>query len=223
MAYYSADLESAKITAYARRYGVREHDVLKRCRLETLKSRQDASIMTMPEEAAFLAFYVKAIGARRGLEVGVFTGYSSIALALAMPADAELVCCELDPVAADTARAYWQAAGVDSKVTCHIGPALDTLNALLADNNNLNSFDFAYIDANKDQYDAYYEAALQLIRPGGTVILDNMLWGGKVTDRNDTSRETLAIKQLNEKIHNDVRVEMVLSTMGDGVTFARKL
>ena len=222
MAYYSTDLESAKVMAYARRYGIREHDVLKQCRLETLKMRPDASIMTMPEEAAFLAFFIKSIGAKRGLEIGVFTGYSSIALSLSMPEDSELVCCELEQETADIARGYWNAAGVGDRVVCHVGPALDTLNRFLSEGQQ-DSFDFAYIDANKDQYDDYYEASLQLVKPGGIIILDNMLWGGKVVDRKDTSKETVAIKSLNEKIHGDMRVEMALTTMGDGVSFVRKL
>lgn len=222
MAYYGSDLATAKLLAYTRRFGIREHDVLKQCRLETLKNQPDASMMTMPEEAAFLAFFIKAMNVRRGLEIGVFTGYSSLSLALAMQEDSELLCLEVSQELADIARSYWQAAGVDHRVTCRVGDAVAEVNRLI-EQGQRETFDFAYIDANKEQYNAYYEAALQLLRPSGVIIMDNMLWGGKVIDNEDTSEATQAIKQLNQKIHTDTRVEMVLTTLGDGVTFARKL
>lgn len=222
MAYYGTDLAAAKLLAYTRRYGIREHEVLKQCRLDTLKNRQDASMMTMPEEAAFLAFFIKTMNARRGLEIGVFTGYSSLSLALAMQDNSELLCLEVNQELADIARSYWRAAGVDHRVTCRVGDAAAGLKDLL-EQGQRESFDFAYIDANKEQYDLYYEAALELVRPSGVIILDNMLWGGKVADREDLSDATQAIKLLNQKIHSDRRVEMVLTTLGDGVTFARKL
>lgn len=222
MAYYGSDLVTAKLLAYTRRYGIREHAVLKQCRLETLKNQPDASMMTMPEEAAFLAFFIKTMNARRGLEIGVFTGYSSVSLALAMPEDSELLCLEVNQELADIARSYWRAAGVDHRVTCRVGDAVAGVNQLVEQGQS-NTFDFAYIDANKERYDAYYEAALQLVRPSGVIIMDNMLWGGKVIDNDDNSEATQAIKNLNRKIHADSRVEMVLTTLGDGVTFARKL
>lgn len=223
MAYYNTSLEASRVLAYARRYGIREHPVMKQCRLETVKARPDASIMTMPEEASFLGFFIKAIGAKRGLEVGVFTGYSSLSLALSMPDDSELVCLELNQETADIAKSYWELAGVDHRVKCHVGEAAKTLEGLVADESQLNSFDFSYIDANKDQYDEYYEASLKLVKPGGTIILDNMLWGGKVVDKSDDTPWTLAIRELNEKLHKDERIEVSLTTLGDGVTFARKL
>lgn len=222
MAYYGSDLATAKLLAYTRRFGIREHEVLKQCRLDTLKNRPDASMMTMPEEAAFLAFFIKTMNARRGLEIGVFTGYSSLSLALAMPEDSELLCLEVSQELADIAHSYWQAAGVDHRVTCRVGDAVTEVNRLI-EQGQRETFDFAYIDANKEQYDAYYEAALQLLRPSGVIIMDNMLWGGKVIDKDDVSEATQAIKNLNQKIHTDARVEMALTTLGDGVTFARKL
>lgn len=218
------DLETAKTTAYVRRYGFREHPVLKKCRLETLKShKDDAIMMTAPEEAAFLAFLVELIGARKGLEIGVFTGYSSVSFALALPPDGELVVCEYDPKLLQVASGYWQEAGVDAKITAHVGPAADSLGNLLADDNQLGSFDFAYIDANKDQYDIYYESALKLVKPGGVIMLDNMLWGGRVADRKDDSANTVAIRQLNEKLHQDERVSLSMIPLSDGVSFLRKL
>ena len=222
MAYYGSDLATAKLLAYTRRFGIREHDVLKQCRLDTLKNRADASMMTMPEEAAFLAFFIKTMNARRGLEIGVFTGYSSLSLALAMQEDSELLCLEVSQELADIARSYWQAAGVGHRVVCRVGDAVAGVNELV-EQGQRETFDFVYIDANKEQYDVYYEVALQLLRPSGVIIMDNMLWGGKVTNKDDASEATQAIKKLNQKIHTDIRVEMVLTTLGDGVTFARKL
>lgn len=218
---YSGDLASARTLAFVRRYGMREHPELKKCRLETLRNRKDATMMTAPEEAAFLAFFIQAIGARRGLEIGVFTGYSSLALALALPADGKLVACEVDPEAARIAGEHWKAAGVANKVVVHVGDAVATVERFIAAGES-NSYDFAYIDANKEQYDTYYEACLKLVRVGGHIIIDNMLWGGKVADSGDTDASTAALRALNEKIHKDERVDVVLSTMGDGVTFARR-
>lgn len=222
MAYYSSDLNASKILAYTRRYGIREADILKKCRLETLKSRDDASIMTTPEEAAFIAFFIKSMGFKKGLEIGVFTGYSSLSVLLAMPEDGELVCCEISQECADIARDYWEQAGVAHKATCHIGDAVKTVEKFIEEGQK-NSYDFVYIDANKNQYDTYYEAALKLTKPAGIIMIDNMLWGGKVVDRTDTSEETVAITQLNKKLHADERIEVCLATFGDGVSFIRKL
>jgi caffeoyl-CoA O-methyltransferase len=222
VAYYSTDLESAKLLAYVRRYGIRESEILKRCRLETIKNRDDSGYMTMPEEAAFLSFFIKVTGLKRGLEIGVYTGYSSLSILDALPEDGTLVCCEISQECADIAKSYWQAAGVDHKVTCHVGDAVETVRGFI-DAGQSGEYDFAYIDANKDSYDDYFEAAMELVRDNGTIIIDNMLWGGKVTDKKDTSAETLAIRALNEKLNKDDRIVVCLSTMGDGVSFIRKL
>lgn len=220
MAYYGKSLESARLMAYVRRYGIREAGILRQCRLETLK-RPEYGIMIMPEEAAFLAFFISLMGFKRGLEVGVYTGYSSLAMALAMPEDSELVCCELEAEYLRIARGYWEKAGVAQRVTSHEGPGLDSLEQMLAKGEE-NSFDFAFVDANKDQYDDYYEACLKLVRPSGVIILDNMLWDGKVMDKTDDSEWTSAIRALNEKLHADERVELTMTTIGDGTTFIRK-
>ena len=222
MAYYSTDLESAKLLAYVRRYGIREAEILKQCRLETLKSRTDAGYMTMPEEAAFLAFFIKSMNFKRGLEIGVYTGYSSLAILQSMPDDGQLICCEIDQECASIAQQYWKAAGVDHKARCFVGDARATLQSFI-DDGQQDQFDFAYIDADKTGYDAYFEAAMQLVKTNGIIFIDNMLWGGRVTDRSDTSPDTLAIKSLNEKLHGDKRIEVCLSTMGDGVSLIRKL
>lgn len=222
MAYYSKTVESAHMLAYVRRYGFKENEILKQCRLETLTSGTDFSMLIMPEEAAFLSFFVSCQGYSRGLEIGVYTGYSSVALAMAMPDDGQLVCCELEQKYIDIARGYWQKAGVESKIECHQGFGTESMQKLL-DNGEAESFDFAYIDADKESYDQYYELALKLVRPSGVIILDNMLWGGHILDKDDQSEATLAIKNLNEKINEDERVDSILTTIGDGTTFARKL
>lgn len=225
MAYYGTGLDSALLLAYVRRYGIEEPSVLKQCRLETLKNFPDpneSGMMVMPEEAAFLSFFLSSLGYRRGVEVGVFTGYSSLAIALALPDDGELVCCEISQKYADIAAGYWREAEVENKISCQIGSASNTLQSLIEEG-EVGQFDFMYIDADKEGYDRYYELGLQLVRAGGMIILDNMLWGGKVASREAQDDATLAIKNLNEKIHADTRVKSVLTTIGDGTIFARKL
>ena len=215
-------IDQARVQAYIRKFGYHEHDVLKKCRLETLKNRKDATMMTAPEEAAFLAFMVKLIGAKKGLEVGCFTGYSSIALAMALPSDGSLTVCEMDQALLDVASGYWKEAKVDQLITAIQGDAISSLNGLLMGGEK-NRFDFAYIDANKESYIDYYEFALQLVRAGGLVIIDNTLWGGRVANSKETDALTNTMRSLNELILNDSRVESVLTPLGDGVTFARKL
>jgi caffeoyl-CoA O-methyltransferase len=160
-------------------------------------------------------------GCRRALEVGVFTGYSSTVVALAMPADGKLVACDISEEWTSVARRYWREAGVESKIDLHVGPALDTLDGLLA-SGHAGSFDFAFIDADKTSYDAYYERCLTLIRPGGLVAVDNTLWGGAVADAADQRESTLAIRHLNAKIAADSRVTASLVPIGDGLYLARK-
>lgn len=218
----SQTLDQARVQAYIRKFGYHEHDVLKKCRLETLKTRPDATMMTAPEEAAFLAFMVSLVGARRGLEIGCFTGYSSIALALALPGDGHLTVCEMDQQLLAIAAGYWKEAKVDHLVTTMQGDAKKSLNDLLTQGQQ-ESFDFAYIDANKESYADYYEMALQLVRTGGLIIIDNTLWGGRVADTKQTDNITSCMRTLNEFILKDSRVDSVLTPIGDGVTFARKL
>jgi len=218
----SQTLDQARVQAYIRKFGYHEHEVLKKCRLETLKNRKDATMMTAPEEAAFLAFMVKAIGAQKGLEVGCFTGYSSVALALALPLNGHLTVCEMDADLLNVASGYWKDAKVDQLVTSMQGDANKSLKSLLARGEE-NTFDFAYIDANKESYIDYYEMALQLVRVGGLIIIDNTLWGGRVADAKEVDSITTAMRMLNEFILKDSRVDSVLTPLGDGVTFARKL
>lgn len=218
----ATSLEEARLLAYVRKVGIQESATLKKCRLETLKNRSDATMMTAPEEAAFLAFVVKLIGAKKGLEIGVFTGYSSIALAKALPDDGTLTVCEMDAELLNIAAGYWQEADLSHKITSYQGDAVISLQKLLTED-NLESFDFVYIDANKEGYRDYYEFALQLVKPNGLVMIDNTLWSGRVADRAQQDSTTQAIRSLNEFICSDPRVESVLTTLGDGVTFIRKL
>jgi len=160
------------------------------------------------------------IGAKRYLEIGTFTGYSALSVALALPADGKVVCCDVSKEFTDKARAYWKEAGVESKIDLRLGPALETLDAMIAAKGA--PFDYAFIDADKSNYDGYYERALKLLRPGGLIALDNMLWSGAVADPANTDKDTVALRALNAKIHADARVDMALAAIGDGVMLARK-
>jgi len=170
---------------------------------------------------------IELIGAKRTLEVGVFTGYSSTVVALALPPDGKLVACDVSEEWTRIARRYWQQAGVESKIELHIQPAVQTLDKLLA-SGQAGSFDFAFIDADKANYDSYYEAALRLVRPGGLVLIDNVLWGGRVLDRRAADRstpidrDTAAVQALNRKLHQDKRINLSLLPIGDGLTLVRK-
>jgi predicted O-methyltransferase YrrM len=179
------------------------------------------SMQIGPDQAALMAMLVRVSGTTRALEIGTFTGYSAMAVASALPADGRLVCCDTSDEWTSIARRYWKEAGLDQKIDLRLGPALDTLNSIL-DDGGAESFGFAFIDADKLNYGNYYEACLKLIRPGGLIALDNMLWDGKVADPSETDEETAYLRWLNEQIGNDDRVEACLLTVGDGVMLARK-
>jgi len=207
-----------ELAAYIAEVGVREHPVLRRCRLDTHATQGDLARMQIsPEQGAFLALLARVLDARRTLEIGVFTGYSSLSVALALPEGGRVTACERSAEYADAARGYWEAAGVADRIDLRLGPALATLDELLS-GGAAGTFDLAFIDADKVGYDAYYERCLQLIRSGGVIALDNTLWDGAVIDEGDRSADTLAIRAINEKIHADARVESVLTTIGDGLT-----
>ena len=173
-----------------------------------------------PDQGALLAMLVRLIGARRALEVGVYTGYSSLAVAAALPEDGKLIACDMNVEWTNVARRYWEQAGVASRIELRLGPALTTLAALVREGE---SFDFAFIDADKREYDAYYEACLRLVRPGGLIAIDNVLWGGSVADPRDDDPETVAIRSLNKKVRDDPRVECCLLTVGDGILLVRRV
>jgi predicted O-methyltransferase YrrM len=204
---------------YLSRTGAREHPALARCRVETAQMGGISVMQIAPEQGAFLAMLVRLIGARACLEVGTFTGYSALAVALAMPADGRLVALDVSKDYTDKARGYWREAGVEGKIDLRRGPGLETLDAMVAAGEG--PFDFAFVDADKTNYDNYYERALRLVRPGGLIAFDNMLWQGRVADPRETGEDTVALRALNAKIHGDERVDMALATVGDGVMLAR--
>ena len=204
---------------YLVRIGVREPEILARLREET--GRHPRGIMQVPrEEGAFLGLLAELVGARRYLEIGTFTGYSSLAVALALPPDGRIVCCDISEAFTSIARRYWAEAGVADKVDLRIGPAVDTLDALLADGGD-NTFDMAFIDADKGNYSNYWERCVRLVRPGGVIVVDNVLWSGAVADPLDQSADTIAIRAVSQRIHDDERVTAVLLPVADGMTVAR--
>ena len=211
---------SDELAAYVIEVGTREPDVLARLREETAALPQHG-MQISPEQGAFLALLVELIGARRCIEVGTFTGYSSIAVALALPDDGRLVCCDVSTDWTSLARKYWDEAGVAHKIDLHVAPATETLDQLLADGEEA-AFDFAFVDADKTGYDAYYERLLRLVRPGGLIVFDNTLWNGKVVDQDTDDPDTRAIRALNSKLSGDERVTTCLLPVADGVTLARR-
>jgi caffeoyl-CoA O-methyltransferase len=204
---------------YVRRVGVREHPALARLRAAN-RDHPRGSMQVDPDEGALLGLLVRILGARNVLEVGTFTGYSSTAMALALPPGGRVVCCDISREYTDVARQVWADAGVADRVELRLGPALETLETLLAEGGE-GTFDLAFIDADKPGYDAYYERALRLVRPGGVVAIDNVLWSGRVADPSVTDESTAAIRALNEKIAADERVDHVLLPIRDGLTLAR--
>jgi predicted O-methyltransferase YrrM len=180
-----------------------------------------ARMQISPEQGQFMALVTRLTGARRCLEVGVFTGYSSLAVAMALPDDGRIIACDVSEKWTSIARNYWRAAGVDHKIDLRLAPALETLDGLIA-TGHAGSFDLAFIDADKTNYLAYYERALVLLRQGGLVLIDNTLWSGKVADPEVADADTVALRHFNEALHADARVDLSLLPMGDGLTLARK-
>ena len=189
---------SDDLAAYVVKVGTREPDVLARLREETAAIPQH-NMQIAPEQGAFLALLVELIGARRCIEVGTFTGYSSTAVALALPEDGQIVCCDVSEEWTSLARKYWAEAGVTGKVDLRIAPATETLDQLVAGGQEA-TYDFAFVDADKAGYDAYYERLLRLVRPGGLIVFDNMLWGGDVLDTDPSDEDTKALQALNAKL-----------------------
>jgi predicted O-methyltransferase YrrM len=201
-------------------HSLREAEVLQRLREETLRMPM-ARMQIAPEQGQFMQLLVRALGVRRALEVGVFTGYSSLAVALALPADGRLVACDISEEWTAIARRYWQQAGVAERIDLRIAPARETLDGLIGDGEAA-SFDFAFIDADKGGYVDYYERALTLLRPGGLVAIDNTLWYGRVADRRRRDSETEAIRAFNAHLYRDERVTLSMLPIGDGLTLALK-
>jgi predicted O-methyltransferase YrrM len=207
------------LMTYLSQLGAREVPAQIRCREETAKMPM-AMMQIAPEQGAFLQVLVKLTNARKYVEIGTFTGYSALSVALAMPADGKLVCLDVSKEFTDKAKVYWKDAGVDGKIDLRLGSGLEALDRMIA--NREGPIDLAFIDADKSNYDGYYERVLKLLRPGGCVALDNMLWSGAVADPKIADADTSALRALNAKIHADNRVDMALATVGDGVMLAVK-
>jgi len=199
---------------------LREPALLHQLREETAHHPM-GQMQIAPEQGQFMAFLVQLMGAIKILEIGVFTGYSSLAMAIALPETGTLVACDQSEEYTNIARRYWQKAGVDHKIELHLAPALETLDHLLS-SGQANSFDLSFIDADKSNYDAYYERSLQLVRPGGLILIDNVLWSGSVADAQNLQARTKAIRSLNAKLHRDERINLSLLPVADGLTLAMK-
>jgi len=210
-----------KLYQYLLDVSLREDPVLKALRDET--AQMDRSIMQIaPEQGQFMAMLAMLTNTRRYIEVGVFTGYSSLVVAKALPQDGEIIACDVSEEWTSVARRYWRKAGVDEKIKLHLAPADQTLQALL-DQGQAESFDLAFIDADKTNYATYFELVLQLLRPGGLVLIDNVLWDGAVADPSNQEDDTVALRALNEALLTDQRVDISMVPIGDGLTMARKL
>ena len=208
-----------QVVEYLSRIGGRETPVQTRCRVET-ETRADGHMQVTAEQAASLQVLVRLTGAIRCLEVGTFTGYSALAVALALPAQGRIVALDISREFTDLAKPYWKEAGVDGKIDLRIGPAAHAMDDMIAAGEG--PFDFAFIDADKPGYDDYYERALKLVKTGGLIVLDNMLLSGKVADPGDQNVSAAALRALNDKIYQDDRVDVALTTIGDGMTLCIK-
>lgn len=209
------------IDSYIRSITLREPEPLKLQREDT-ESHPHAGMQTAPEQGQFLHLLAHITGAKKTLEVGVFMGYSSTWVALALPAGGKVVACDLSEEFTTRARQTWRAAGVEDRVELHLGPALQTLDRFIAEGQS-GTFDFAFIDADKTNYSNYYDRALELLRPGGLIAVDNVLWDGRPIDPAVTDADTEAIRAFNLKVHSDSRVAISLVPLGDGLTLACKL
>lgn len=199
---------------------LREPDILQKLRQETANHPM-SQMQIAPEQGQFMALLVQLMGAKKTLEIGVFTGYSSLAVALALPPDGKIIACDVSEEYTAIARHYWEEAGVAHKIDLRIAPALETLDNLIAAGQT-NTFDFAFIDADKSNYDHYYERSLQLIRSGGLIAIDNVLWSGAVADPTATDNRTEKIRAFNQKLHQDERITLSLVPIADGLTLAIK-
>ena len=206
--------------AYLLKVSLREDDILRRLRDETLEM-SEANMQISPEQGQFMALLVKLMGARNAIEVGTFTGYSSLCVARELPADGRLVACDVSVEWTSIAQRYWREAGMHERIDLRIAPAAETLQALLT-GGGAGHYDFAFIDADKEGYRNYYELCLGLLRSGGVIAVDNTLWDGAVIDESDTSVDTKAIRLFNEFLANDDRIDLSLVPIGDGLTLARK-
>ncbi len=208
------------VYSYLLEHSLREPEVLTALRKETAE-HPAARMQISPEQGQFMRLLVELMGVRRAIEVGVFTGYSSLSVALAMPDDGKLLACDVNAEFTSIAKKYWERAGVSHKVELVLAPASETLQARISAG-EAGSYDIAFIDADKGGYQAYYEHCLELLRPGGLILVDNVLWSGAVADPSDQGSDTQAIRKLNDHIHADQRVNVSMLPLGDGLYLARK-
>lgn len=199
---------------------LREPEILQALRQETANHPM-SQMQIAPDQGQFLQLLVRLMGAKKALEIGVFTGYSSLAVALSLPPDGKLIACDVSEEYTATARRYWALAGVADKIDLRIAPALETLDQLLAEG-QANTFDFAFIDADKSNYSNYYERALALVRPGGLIAIDNVLWSGQVADPQVQDNRTTAIRTFNQSLYQDERISLSMLAIADGLTLALK-
>lgn len=209
-----------QIYDYLLRHSLRETDIQRRLREETMQ-HEWARMQVAPEQGQFMALLVELLAVKCAIEIGTFTGYSALCMTMAMPADGRLICCDLNAEWTAIGEAYWQEAGIRDRIDLRIAPALETLEELLMQG-VANTFDLAFIDADKENYLNYYEACLALVRPGGLILFDNTLWGGSVADPEIEDAETQTIRELNDQLHTDDRISLSLLPLGDGLTLARK-
>lgn len=212
---------SPALMDYLTQHTVTEEPLLKALREETLATLEAAPMQISPAQGQFFRFLLETINAKTVLEIGTFTGYSASCMALALPTDGHVTCCDLSFDWTRMAVKYWEKMNLTNKITLHLAPAIDTLQMFI--NNNLeNTYDFAFIDADKPNYPHYYESCLKLVRPGGIIAIDNVLWSGEVIQLENQNENTRAIRELNTKIAHDNRVTMCMLPIGDGLTLARK-
>ena len=209
-----------RLSDYLLSVGVREPEAARALREETA-GRPESNMQIAPEQGQFLDFLIRALSVRRAIEVGVYTGYSALITALALPADGELIACDINPEWTAIGQRYWRQAGVSDRIRLHLRPALDTLNALIGAGES-GRFDFAFIDADKEGYPDYFEACLKLMRPGGVIAVDNTLWSGHVADPAVQDADTAALRAFNAARRADSRVELCLLPIADGLTLLRK-
>jgi O-methyltransferase len=209
-----------RLYQYLLDHSVRESALLRELR-EVTSKLEISRMQISPEQGQFLTLLVELLGVERIIEIGTFTGYSALCLAQAMPEHGELVCCDVNKEWTDIGRRFWYEAGVEDRIQLHLAPALETLDRLI-ENGEMESFDMAFIDADKTNYLNYYERCLTLVHRGGLIMFDNTLWGGAVADPADQDADTQALRELNDRLHKDERVGISLVPIGDGLTLARK-
>ncbi|MGE3298497.1 MAG: O-methyltransferase [Porticoccaceae bacterium] len=209
-----------ELYTYLLEVSLRESDLLQELR-ERTRQMSEARMQIAPEQGQFMTLLARLLGARQALEIGVFTGYSALCVAAALPADGRLIACDISAEYTRIAQEYWARAGVADRIDLRLAPASETLAALLAEG-AAGSFDLAFIDADKTGYAGYYEQCLALLRPGGLIVVDNVLWNGRVLDAASADEDTLAIRAFNRRIHKDARVDLSLVPVGDGLSLLRK-